>query len=656
MTTKHALIVGVDKYCNLDKKYELSGCVSDAKLMKSVLTNYFGFDDGHIDELHDKAATREGILAAMDALEKRIAKDDIVVFHFSGHGSRRTSVDQNEGSGKDSTIMPYDSGRHPKPNLDIADLEINAWLQRLAAKTRNISLTFDCCHSGTVTRDAFADKARAVPDDTRSVEDMGVDVSSLPKIERSSLRSSGGSRWLQLADSYVVMSGCRDNEYSHEFTQDSGDEQIRHGALTYFLTNALTRAKPGTTYRDVFEIAHQGVNSKYASQNPQIEGAMDRELFGTSTIEPLHFIPVGGVDGDTVTIDGGAAHGLHPGSTWSVYPPGTKETKKTEPTAEIEIDSVGALSSSARLLSGECEQGSRCVEKSASPEQYLYKVDLSAVPESMRAELAAGIAESELLDAAPSKGSADARVYVLEPRDSATEEDPVPQVGAIKEQSWVVIDNAGELAMPVHPTSKQDVVALLLRNFETNGRYRNALSLANPDGNLAVEFNIYCKDENDEWVTANGGEHAYVHGDRLGFEVVNNEEHDVFVSILNFGLDSEVQLLYPRKTSSELIEAGKRLRVGMGDVKILARIPEDFSPERDHGREALKAFISTDESDFRWLQQKGVRSSGGKSRLRKLFEAAYEGPKTRVAWEDEDEDDDSEDWVATTRSFEVRRK
>ena len=115
-----------------------------------------------------------------------------------------------------------------------------------------------------------------------------------------------------------------------------------------------------------------------------------------------------------------------------------------------------------------------------------------------------------------------------------------------------------------------------------------------------------------------------------------------------------MKLLYPPKSTSELIEAGKTLRVGMGERKLATGVPDDFP--RESGREALKAFISTNESDFRWLQQQGVRSSGSKSKLRKLFEAAYEGPKTRVGWADEDEDDESEDWTATTRSFEVRRK
>ena len=253
-----------------------------------------------------------------------------------------------------------------------------------------------------------------------------------------------------------------------------------------------------------------------------------------------------------------------------------------------------------------------------------------------------------------SSGSADARVYVIEARESATDSDPVPQVGAIESQSWAVIDNAGELCMPIHATSEKDVVALLVRNLETSARYRNALALDNPDSNLDVEFNVYCKDKKDEWVTANGGEHIFVEGDRIGFEVVNKEDVPVFVSILDFGLNGKVSLLYPPKTSSELIEAGATLRVAMGDRKLSAGLPKGFT--RDQGRGALKAFVSTDEGDFRWLQQEGVRSGNSKrSRLRQLFEAAYEGPKTRD-FSFDDEEEESEDWTATTRSFEIRRK
>ena len=657
MPTKHALIVGVDKYCNIDKKYELSGCVNDAKLIKGILENYFAFEDSHITELHDEQATRDGILGAMNQLVDRIDTDDIVVFHFSGHGSRRTSPDPGEGSGKDSTIMTYDSGRGPEPNLDIVNLELNDWIKRLAAKSKNISMTFDCCHSGTVTRDAFAATVRAAPDDTRSIEDMGIDVDALPEVDKTATRGAkSDGDWLGLGESYVVMSGCRNDEYSHEFTQEDGDEVIRNGALTYYLTNALTKAKPGSTYRDVFELAHQGVNTKFPTQNPQMEGAVDREIFGTRDIDPLHFVPVVSVDGDEITLDGGAAHGIISGSRWSVYPQGTKQTKGSEVLGEIEITSVGPLSSMGKLkgAGAQISSGARCVEKARSPDEFILKVDLSDVPDTHRAELEAAIEKSALLAAAKSASSADSKVYVLTARKKAAEGDPVPQIDEINEPTWAIVNREGALTMPLHATAEKDVIDLLAKNLETTARYQNAIRLDNPDSILDVQFNIYAQNNDGDWESANGGHHVFTAGDRIGFEVVNKEKEPVFVSVLDFGLSGKIKLLYPPKTTSEVIEPGKTLKIAMGDRKLRLGLPDNFSA--DQGTGAFKAFITNAEADFQWLQQEGTRSAGGKSGLRGQFEAAYNGPKMRDAGFDDEEDDDAEDWTASCRTFEIRRE
>lgn len=652
MATKRALIVGVNKYPKLDDKYQLSGCVNDAELIKNVLCNYFDFSEDKVTQLYDDSATRDNVLKEMDRLVELTQASDVVVFHFSGHGSRRRSPDPGEGSGKDPTIMPHDSGRDPHPNRDITNLEINDWLSRLAEKTNNISLTFDCCHSGTVTRDPFSATIRAVPDDTRSAGEMGISQSDSSNVGAAAPRSTGAGGWLSLNDAYVVMSGCRNDEFSYEFTQEDGGETIRNGALTHFLTNALVKAGPGTTYRDVFEIAHQGVNGRFPKQNPQIEGAMDREIFGTRNIEPLHFIPVSGVESGIVTLDGGAAHGVNAGSRWEVYPPGTKVTKDLAASGVVEIISVGALTSEAKLVSGGAEARARCVESQPSPKQFLYKVDLSALDNETQGDLATGIAESDLLAQATTPQAANARVYLLQPRTEAGENDAVPQAGAISVASWAVVNNEGELTMPVHAASEDGVIDRLITNLETNARYQNALMLDNPGSNLNVEFNLYAQNDEGEWVNANGGGHAFTVGDRVGFEVVNNEKEPVFVSVLDFGLDGTIDLLYPRKTSSELIEPGRTLKVAMGNRKMRAGLPENYS--HNHGRGALKAFITSEESDFRWLQQEGTRFIGvAKSRLQAQFEAAYNGPKTRKMGFDEEYDD--EDWKATSRSFEIRR-
>lgn len=186
MPAKHALLIGIDEYSNFEERYQLRGCVNDAKLMKSVLVDHFIFSASDITELHNAAASQQGILGAMEDLLDRVGQDDIVVFHFSGHGSQRTSAYADEGTGMDSTITPADSGYvDPFPNLNIIDKVINDWLARLALKTRYISLTFDCCHSGTITRDALGARARSVPADRRSLTAMGVDKSQLPPAPRA---------------------------------------------------------------------------------------------------------------------------------------------------------------------------------------------------------------------------------------------------------------------------------------------------------------------------------------------------------------------------------------------------------------------------------------------------------------------------------------
>ncbi|MEO1575808.1 MAG: caspase family protein, partial [Pseudomonadota bacterium] len=174
MPEKHALLIGVNKYPLLGEEYYLWGCVNDARLVGSVLRDRFGFPEANMTHLLDEDATEAGIRAGMAALTDRVQPDDIVVFHFSGHGSRKRSQDPAEASGKDSTIMPHDSGRKPHPNLDIPDKDIHAWLQDLTRKTQNVTLIFDCCHSGTITRDAFGDRTRSVPDDDRTLEELGL--------------------------------------------------------------------------------------------------------------------------------------------------------------------------------------------------------------------------------------------------------------------------------------------------------------------------------------------------------------------------------------------------------------------------------------------------------------------------------------------------
>ena len=87
---KLALLVGVDKYPDSP----LHGCVTDVELQRELLIYRFGFAPSDILTLTDAQATRENIETAfVTHLSEQAKPGDAVVFHFSGCGSRVSSID-----------------------------------------------------------------------------------------------------------------------------------------------------------------------------------------------------------------------------------------------------------------------------------------------------------------------------------------------------------------------------------------------------------------------------------------------------------------------------------------------------------------------------------------------------------------------------------
>ena len=83
---KLALLIGINQYPKIP---DLSGCLTDVELQKELLIHRFGFQGSDILTLTEEEASREFIEAAfLDHLGKQAKPGDVVVFHFSGYGSR----------------------------------------------------------------------------------------------------------------------------------------------------------------------------------------------------------------------------------------------------------------------------------------------------------------------------------------------------------------------------------------------------------------------------------------------------------------------------------------------------------------------------------------------------------------------------------------
>jgi len=342
---KLALLVGINRY-QYPEIDRLRGALNDVENMKKLLKTRFGFEESDIVMLTNEQATRQAIMNAFR--DHLIAKtkepgDELVVFHYSGHGSQRKTTDPKAENGWYETIVPHDSGRKTHPNNDIVDYELSELFTKLRANTRLITFIFDSCHSGDATRD-IEQKREAPPDD------------------RPLVREGDGSRGLssETKRDYVMVSACRSDESAYEYT--SGVQN--HGTLTYFLVKQIDLlASAGATFQEVFDKVKIEVSREHPLQHPQIEGeGANREIFGAKEVTAQPFVLVS-PNGDKTDFQAGQVQGMTLNSVFDVYPPGTRDFKGPAP-AQFKLTEVTALTSKGtRVTGGAIEEASRGVER-----------------------------------------------------------------------------------------------------------------------------------------------------------------------------------------------------------------------------------------------------------------------------------------------------
>lgn len=668
---RRALLVGIDTYPSI---VQLKGCVNDVRLMRGILEQNFGFAPDNIALLTNEAATRDGILAAFDTLVASTSRDDIVVIHYAGHGALMTDREGDEPSGYDSTIMPFDSVRDRTENRDITDDEIHLRLVQLGEKTSYITLIFDCCHSGTITRDSAGLNSRSVSADKRPVSELP--PSPIPAELQKSMRDSGPSGWLAIDDKYVLIAGCRDEETSFEYR----DGEVMHGALTFFLGRELSAARPGASYRDVFERACARVTANNPSQHPQMEGRADREIFGISDVTPMKFMTVIARDGGNAVIGHGAAQGMTIGSRFDVFPEGSRESEHATPLGQLEVIAVRATESDTRVIAegtanailansravetvhsyGDLRLGVHIIETAAGNSTGAASAGDStgAAMRSLREQ----ITKSSILKMESEAKGARAHVHLLDIRQSVTAESPVPQVSSVTEPTWAVVGDTGELIMPLKSLGLH---ADVVQNLERIARHTQALALENPDPSSElrgkVSLDLLRKAGDGKWIVAQpeaaGGQIEYEEHEEIAFRIRNNHTQDLFVSLVDFGLTGSVSTV-PRATVK--LGAGITFDVGAGSdgrgyaLTMPANFPFVSNPAGDaiDGIETLKLFVTTQPVSFAFLAQPGVRSA--ESPLEMLWKTAIGIAATREVVETMPVKGD--DWTTVLKPFRLKRR
>ena len=649
MPKKLALLIGINEYPHMAAKYQLGGCVNDAKLWRQVLSQKFAFSRENIVTLFNLEATREAILQAMSDTLDKLGNDDIFVFMFAGHGHQckiKTKF-SDEGSGKLNSILPCDDSE-PKLGTDnliwreIREHEIQQWLTRIAEKTSYTTLIFDACHSATMTRSAAEYSERFVPEHVRA------QIAELNTEESISTRQSN-LPWLSLNDNYVVISGCRDTQTSKEIFFYEDSSRFKHGVLSYSMCQALRESTAGDTYRDVFEKVTTKVLSLVEAQHPQIEGRIDRELFGTRDIEALPFIPVTSINNDQIGIDAGAAHGICVGTICNVYQPFSKEASETNLVASICIKQVFHLHSIAEPLKviRNIELGARCIVHTQTASEKKLTVYLQELPTSLRSAIKTQFMTSPLVSTSHEKQAADLTAKLCESLEAlplhlqeATDSNKVfPKL--------IFTDRQGALAMPEQSLSSPNMSEVVTENLEKIARYRRLLLLENKASKLPVEFNLYKRYDDNRFTLANGGSSHFSNRESMMLEIANHSANrTLFFSILWLSADKEIGHFYPPRKSCEELSPNTTIRIGDKRNKLSASLSPAFFG--DIGVETIKVFFSSKPSDFSHIRQSGLRSHDNENNEEiSALNSALHGAEQTV---------EHDDWQALSRSFVLSRQ
>jgi hypothetical protein len=265
---KKALLIGINRY--MVPGADLRGCVNDVVNMRSVLTNYYGFVDSDIAQLTDFDATKKAMQAGIQKLLKGAKKGDVLMLHYSGHGSNVPDKNGDEADHRDEILCPTDLNWY-EPLLD-------DWLRATfdpVPEGVNLTVVMDCCHSGSNTRQIVPMDAPSIsrflpcPLDLMAAESKRKLKGEVrATVRKSSTGQRKKSDIINVDIPEILITGCRS-------TQTSADAYIGrsyNGALTWNLVAAIKAAKGKLSNRDLHARTLVSLKEGNFDQVPQLEG------------------------------------------------------------------------------------------------------------------------------------------------------------------------------------------------------------------------------------------------------------------------------------------------------------------------------------------------------------------------------------------------
>jgi hypothetical protein len=585
----------------------LLGTENDLKAMVNALE-----PRGFVTTVHrDEEATRQGILDAYQELIKQSESGDCILVYFSGHGARAKNPDYDENNPANSPayhqfIVPTDI--YDSTDTDfrgITSHELSHLLSRLTAKTRNVTVILDCCHSALMSRGPQQFMPKALPREwyvgvtahLQQLRAQGIDVSGRPPGNPHA----------------VGIVACGPNQSAYEYGSDSGR---RMGILTESLCIALEEAGrlENIDWRSIEVRLRERSQAVFPAQRPVIEGPVARMLFDLREVEHRDSLSVVKRDNHWI-LEGGRIFGINKGDQYAIMPIGSSEIDQSK---RIAIATVTAVGGATSQLVFTYEPGQRDLAQTA----VAFPVAKATKPFYVR--LVAQEKDGSLLSTAIMKSS---QLELTTEIDSAECTTARIEAGRIK-----LFDNTGILLFEDKQNDAEGV-SQTVANLRALARAQSMRNLRGGEGPSKLDASMEIT-----WGLVQGGEEhtlplqgAVVHvGESVFIRVVNRGTGRVWVSLFDVGLAGKLTLL-----NSNLAPLGVELApdedyiFGMKQGKVQGQSlswPAGL-PKEQPRPESIVLLVMDREQDLRPLQQAGMRSvpRGRGSELQQLLQQVESG-------------------------------
>ncbi len=619
---KVALIVAINAYGKSpgvpasEQWAPLAGSLNDAAALSGELARH-GFE---VVVLANEQATRAGIEKAFETelLGRISSPDDVVFFHFSGHGQQipDDNGDPDEVDGYDESLVPFDNRGRKDYSKNLRDEHLGAWIAAALKKTPNVVVSLDSCHSGTATRGELTRRGGKAehPATKHSAEALR----ALSPDSRSGLFDTSSA-------SAVVLTATRPEEYARESRDEASGETV--GVFTRYLVAALRSAGPGTSYRALMDSVAVRVSSEIPDQHPQLEGPADRGLFGGAATPPERYVRVGPRTPDgLIPVHAGSLHGIAVGTVLGLYGPQGPIDRGAPPARArvIEVELGTCLAEPLGKAAGDLlARGGRAIE-----------LETRSAPGRLRVLAPSGFADaigSARIAVAAEDGTWDVRI---------TSTDSKVRLSRIDGSDVPIPRGPGEPMDLALPADHADLSRRLAEALRVEHRRRKITGLLNqdPSSHADVELRVHRVDAvvergpdgrkrprvtRDHGAIASDGAGKLPMGAIIRFTVENRSAAPLYMTIIELAADGSIAVLYPPKGRS-----GGEHKVGAGEARNLDQILFRMSPPV--GPNVWKLIATEDDVDFRVLElavRQGTTRGGG-SGLQRLMADALGGTRS----------------------------